>query len=148
MKYPKNKGTIKHPILGRTLTAKEKYILDNFPLLKFEGWTRKRAMSLQKFKEEFWSLNDLYDTESPEDASYSCDSGSSRTIIDIYMIFKYYYKQITLKEVMEFIVDSAEDGFICNDINRRVYYSYGLKLNRERDELGFTIQEFRREARK
>lgn len=143
MKYPENKGTTKNPIQGKTLATKEKYILANFPLLKFEDWTRKKTMTLEAFKKSFWMLNDQYNTISPEDDDYECFRGSSRSIIDIYLLFKYYYRKITLKEVMAFTINSTteEPGFICIDVKRKVYYALGAP-NRQKDELGYDFDEF------
>lgn len=150
MKYPKNKATTKNRVPGKSLKTKEKYIIDNFPLLKFDDWVRKRSMTLEAFKKSFWDLNDQYDTVSPEDDSYFCNCGSSRSIIDIYMIFKYYYKNITLKEVMEFVFYSTmiEGVFICNDVLRRVHYRENRYGETERDELGYNSEEFLKEIMK
>lgn len=150
MKYPKDKGTTRNKIPGKTIAAKQNYILKNFPLLKFDDWTRKKTMTFTDFKDQFWDLNDEHPTVTADKFELVAYAGSSRSVIDIFLIFKYYYPATTLKKTMEFLAEIAiTDGFnLCREINRRIYDKpYGYH-NNDTDELGLTPVQFVKEALK
>lgn len=68
-------------------------------------------------------------SQSQRDDIYDCYCGKYRyrTLIDIYLITLNYYPNVSLKEVISILyygctVDRTISSFICDDINRRVYY--------------------------
>ncbi len=112
------------------------------------GVLKRRTESLQEFLVRFFTEFNLdKDTIYLDDRSVQTEAGKRRSLGDIYMICKYYFPNVTLKELIQLLyVDlfNEIDGFrssYCNTIHKRVwYYSEGNDtemLNKtQNDEFG------------
>lgn len=105
----------------------EKNILDNVPELYLDTSEEIEELIKTFNIEEFiiWFLkegNINLDTRSLNGALY-CDNGRYRSLGDIYRICQYYFKNITLLEVLEVIFNIHRLGsWICGDIGKRIYF--------------------------
>lgn len=68
-----------------------------------------------------WYLDTMY----LEDDTIQCERGRRRSIGDIYLICKYYYKNITIIDVIESLIRLSDTKLIhssrCNTINKYVF---------------------------
>lgn len=109
----------------------EKLIISNYSSpIRIKGLLRKRKETLEEFLTKFitdWNLEK--DTIYVETGIQQTDAGRRRSLGDIYMICKYYYKNITLNEVLNLLYnilkDNIDTGYrtcYCSTIKKRVWY--------------------------
>jgi hypothetical protein len=97
------------------------------------GVLRNRRENLKEFLVKFFTeFNPEKETIFTDNRSIQTNAGKRRSLGDIYMICKYYYPNLTIKELIQLLyIDLFEeiDGFrssYCNTIHKRVwYYSEG-----------------------
>lgn len=117
-------------IIARFEKAEKK--LFAMSLLRFKGLFKKHALKggLQSFLSQFFRRNDEYNTiyvaSGKQQSNLSGDTiGSSRSIIDIYRITRYYFPNVKLIDILAYLYKEAKDKCIsthvCSDVRRRVY---------------------------
>ena len=125
----------------------QQLIISNNPIpIRIKGLLRKRKETVEEFLIKFftdWNLEK--ETIYTNDSSIQTNSGKRRSLGDIYMICKYYYKDITLNEVLNLLYNvltkSVETGFrssYCTTIKKRVWYyldgSNNQVYNKDQDD--------------
>jgi hypothetical protein len=126
-------------------TLQTRILTENPRAIRLERTLRARTETPKQFLEKFFKTWNEVDDDSPnysnnqseKDTIYVDDStvqtvaGKRRSLGDIFMIMRYYYSTITLKEVMKLLyVDLITNSSIsnnfrtskCNTINKRVWY--------------------------
>ena len=72
------------------------------------------------------NINNEYYTVDSKTNRVTCRLGARRSIKDIYLIVKYYFPEITFKQVLEDIVylfkEKLINGSYCNDVRLYVFY--------------------------
>lgn len=111
-----------------------------------------RKLTLKQFLTKFFTeWNSERNTIFVESREIQTAMNKRRSLGDIYMICKYYYPEITLKELIQLLyVDLASElsGFrtsICSQINKRVWYydpskSTGIYDETDEDEFGNDVE--------
>lgn len=148
MDYNKlNKGNI------RKLETFEKGLLEE-GLLKFKGIKKEnmclQTMSYKGFIETaLTAFNPNVSTLYADNNSKQCSKAKRRSAGDIFRITKYYYPQVTLKQVLNSLSSLALNKKIrssmCEMINKRVYYASNqphVFQENEKDEFNHTINEY------
>jgi hypothetical protein len=140
-------GTVDEIIPGNNIEEKEKYLLDNFPILKLEGLDSVNE-DLDKFIYNFlYTYNQKRHTITVLDNAHHTHYGRHRSLIDIYLICRYYYPEVSLKEVKISLMENVLVGQTCGFIKRRVYELKKLKLdwkfysNEQLDEFGYKLNQ-------
>lgn len=116
--------------------------------IRFEKFNKKRTETPLEFMQKiFTDLNQNKSTIFVDTKEVQTDIGRRRSLGDLFMLMKYYYPEITLKEVVVILhtkLPKLIKGFRsswCNQINKRTYYfdasqkTEVLNLTR-RDEYG------------
>lgn len=135
-RYPHDLGTAKKPIPGATLAAKEKYLLEHFPLLRFRDFLKKNCPDKETFISNFWEWSNKYITVNATKSSEEvCESGRMRSLVDIFLIYKYYVPDGKLADLKMLIAGS--EGSFCGTVERVVYEEGTPIMDDETDEFGF-----------
>ena len=118
--------TTTNRIPGTNVEDKEKYILANSDILALQGYTLTEFDDcLEDFIHNFLTVyNKTYKTVYQNNKKDQTRIGAHRSLIDIFLICKYYFPNCTLKEVIKGLYNLGIDNLcyqICNTINRRVY---------------------------
>jgi hypothetical protein len=98
----------------------EKFLTQN-GLIYFENYNYSNPITVEKFYQLFYKLNNEYDSIAaqpylaPED--YNTDSGRDRSLRDIFLICK-YYTGCTLKEFLEATHKEGVTGNVCRTIKK------------------------------
>jgi hypothetical protein len=93
----------------------------NKRLLEFDTNFKFKSMG------EFFAFNNIYDTSvaSSQYTNKQCFKKKRRSLGDIYRIYKYYYPQITIKEIIEKLQLEIDQNKLsvsyCNDIKKCVF---------------------------
>lgn len=147
-KYIEQVAVIEEPKVKRKYTKKadkfielEKVIISQFPrVIRLENLLRSRATrdGLQGFLIKFFKeYNVEKRTIYKDDSSQQTSVNRRRSLGDIYMICKYYFPEVTLKEVIEQlyvelpqIITRGFRSCKCSQIHKRVwYYAEGTDNN-------------------
>lgn len=79
----------------------------------------------------------LFKTVYAHNNNYQCGEQRNRSQSDLYMIMKYYYPNITFKEFRKVLfrlcTNSKASSFICNTINKRVFFKGTPTLDKDED---------------
>lgn len=127
-----------------------KIIAFNRPL-RFDHDYEKHTNSISEFLSEFFKLNNKYNTIYADDDTLQCPAKTiRRSLIDIFLITRFYFPNTTLKSVIKNLYIHHEKTIniqFCQMIRRRVYDGRQGKgafvYNGEaKDELGFTVDEY------
>lgn len=83
------------------------------------------------------NMNNEYYTVNSKTNKVTCRLGARRSIKDIYLIVKYYFPEVTFKQVLEDIVYLFREDFIngsfCNDVRLYVFYTTQISFSRNSD---------------
>ena len=123
--------TTNYQLTQNTIEEQEEYILNNFPLLKLDSFklTKEVDDDLEDFIYNFLNVyNSHHATITADDETRAISSiGRHRSILDIYLISKYYFPEISLKDVMICVIKLYDEDLIvtqiCSTVNRRVFDS-------------------------
>lgn len=123
--------------------------------IRLEKFNRKRKETLHEFLIKFFTdFNINKKTIYKKDKSIQTPANKRRSLGDIYMICKYYYPNISVKDVIyELYIGLREDVKIeklrtsyCSMINKRVWYynaTVGLIGTKNlEDEYGYKYDEY------
>lgn len=140
---------------GEYMNGLEKQILIDYKRdIRLERTLRKRTETPEQFLINFFEeANDEKSTIYVDNREVQTDPGRRRSLGDIFMIMRYYYEDITLKEVVKLLhktLPSKMNGFRtswCNEINKRTFYydaddDTNVYNKNRRDEYGFTYEEY------
>lgn len=109
----------------------EQQILNKYPeAIRLQGVLKNRKESIKEFLIKFITKwNNEKNTIFVNSKEVQTDTGRRRSLGDIFMILRYYYPTITLREVIQLLyVDWITLGDInfrscyCHTINKRVWY--------------------------
>lgn len=144
--------TTHNRIPGNSVEEKEAYILANCVLLSIQNYTLTEYDDcLEDFIHNFLAVyNRQYKTITVDNKQEQTRAGAHRSLIDIFMICKYYFPSCTLKNVIKglYALNNSLCSQICNTINRRVYE---LEITQGRlwrshlediDEFNYTEQDY------
>lgn len=123
----------------RELTELQNAIIASYPReIRLEATKRARRDTHIQFLTKFfkvWNNTDSDDVEEHKNTIYTdnrevqTESGRRRSLGDLFMIMRYYYPQITIKELLTLLYvtlpASITTGFRtskCNTIHKRVWY--------------------------
>lgn len=135
----------------------ETILQKNTRAIRLEKTKKKtvKEMGLESFLVKFFTeWNNEKNTIYADDKSIQTDMEKRRSLGDIYMICKYYFPDMTLKELFHLLYnklfDLVNEGFRtshCNTIHKRVWYHDPVKQKRIwnlfiEDEFGNTISDF------
>jgi hypothetical protein len=143
-----NRGTVTQTTPANTTTDNEFFtrlqtvILTNNPrAIRVQGLLKKtrghnsRTETLKEFIVKFFTKwnNDL-NTIYVDDSSVQTDPGRRRSLGDLFMIVRYYYPNVTLKELFAVLHDLCTNtrGFRtsrCSTIHKRVWYFSEGEMN-------------------
>jgi len=151
--YHSNIGTTDNRIKG-SLEEQQETILKTFPLLELESFHLTENDDcvedfihnfLVDYKNKYYTLN----TETNERV---CRPRRHRTLIDMFLIARFYFPEATLLETIKGLYYLHEgdnlDSSVCSTIYRRVYEcrlhrnSWGEAHNDLRDEFGYDIKDY------
>lgn len=127
------------------LKACKPLVIKEFTLTEFDD-------NLEDFIHNFLArYNAKYETTTLDDLTgKQCDKGRLRSLIDIFLICKYYFPQCTLEEVKIALYNNDDilSSQVCGTVHRRVYWislgSKGIHNHlTNQDELGLTINEIK-----
>jgi len=119
-------------------------------VLKSKRTESPKEFLIKFFKEPGW--NNTKATVYVDDSSEQTSAGRRRSLGDLYMIMRYYYPNITLKELLKLLYVEIPAvitrGFrtsICSQINKRVWYYNSGSANDiinsgNNDEYGNNVQ--------
>lgn len=146
--------TTRERVPGKTWEEKEKEILKTYkPLALKDYQLTENDENLEDFIHNFLMVyNQKYPTVSQNNRDVNqCRRGAHRSLIDIFLVSKYYFPDCTLEEVKNALYSNGENLVYqtCSTVNRRVYE---LKTHtnfigwirhgfNDVDELGFTGQQ-------
>lgn len=128
--------------------------------IRLSGTLKKTATKLgaEEFLYRFFTNWNLTNGDLPKTTVYvntgeiQCITGKRRSLGDIFMILKYYFPEITLKEVLTLLYTTLPErittGFRtskCSEIHKRVWYyspnsSNTIASTTENDEYGYLYQ--------
>jgi hypothetical protein len=98
-------------------------------LKKHQGHTGRKETPLQFLVKFFKEWNEEKNTIYVDNSEVQTDTGRRRSLGDIFMIMKYYYPTITLKEVFKLlhtdintVITSGFRSSRCSQIQKRVWY--------------------------
>lgn len=123
-------------------------------LKKHQGHTGRKETPLQFLVKFFKEWNEEKNTIYVDNSEVQTATGKRRSLGDIFMIMKYYYPTITLKEVFKLlhadintVITSGFRTSKCNTIHKRVwYYSEGgsssVMDKNSNDEYGNIYQKY------
>jgi len=144
--------TTQNKIPGDSVEEKEAYILSNsLPLELLNYSLTIYDDCLEDFIHNFLAVhNKDYKTITTDDKHEQTRAGAHRSLIDIFMICKYYFPNCTLREVIKglYSLQSTLCSQVCTTINRRVYE---LEVTQSRlwqnhlddkDEFGYTLDDY------
>lgn len=142
----------------------EKRIIDSYPrLIRFDklNKTGRKDKTVEEFLVRFFKeFNDEKLTIYVDDKSTQTDVERRRSIGDIFMITRYYYPDVTLEEVYDFLMISGkkhfDNGFrssFCSQILKYVFYYNGNATHNvanvdKRAEWNYTYNEIKSELKK
>jgi hypothetical protein len=116
--------------------------------LKFHDGYKRHTVNVGTFLSQFFELNSLYYTMYADDISIACPPNKFRSLIDIYLITRYYFPGVALRTVLKHLYKkqgTVVNSQICQMIKRRVYDGRKERHFRNeeiRDELGFNHQNY------
>jgi hypothetical protein len=108
----------------------EKKILEQ-RVVRLQGFykSQKKELSLKEFLINFFTqYNNENKTIYKDDKGLQTDVGKRRSLGDIFLICKYYYPKVTLKEVIEILYNNLFNDIPrfrssnCSQIKKRVFY--------------------------
>jgi len=131
---------------------KDNYIVAHTPLLRLDNFQiTSNDTCPEDFAHNFMVYyNQKYSTLHgyQEAKEIICSHNRNRSIIDIYMITKYYFNNATLKDIVRalYSMDYGLCTFICGDINKRVYKYLNQPLSISNqvtiDELNYKYEDY------
>lgn len=127
----------------------EKEILENVPPIRLQGYYVSRLPNtLEKFLYQFFhELNNEHNTIYVIDKRFHTEMGMRRSLGDIFMICKYYFKKCTLIDVLKVLYsDLFDEGWrtsYCFNVEKRMWYydeddDSGVFDKNKEDEYGNT----------
>lgn len=132
VKYVAPVATLVEPTVIDFSTIEQTIIREYNRPIRLEKTLRNRRESLLEFLIVFFKdWNNEKRTIYADDLSLQTDIGKRRSLGDIYMICKYYYPRVTLKEVIKMLYVTLPDTFEeeggfrtckCNAISKRVWH--------------------------
>lgn len=124
-------------------------------LLRLKGFykTQKKDLSLKEFIIKFFqSFNNEFDTIDKETKEVQTPKGRRRSLGDLFLICRYYYKDCELKKVLQIIlIDLVNDTSIkfrtsyCYQMQKRAFYigsSSGIYNEDQMDEFGYKFYDY------
>lgn len=128
--------------------------LDKEVSIRLKGVLKKRTESYSEFLEKFFTKwNDEKPTIYVNNKHIQTEPSKRRSIGDVYRVVKYYYPNITLKEVSDWLYNNDVPNFRsskCSQIKKRVfYYEEGsekkIMEKTTNDEYGLTVKDWTHE---
>ena len=127
----------------------EEDILENVPPIRLQGYYISRLpKTLHEFLYQFFhKLNEEHDTIYVSNKELQTEANMRRSLGDIFMICKYYFKKCTLIDVLEVLYsDLFDEGWrtsYCFDVEKRMWYydgddDSGVFNIDKKDEYGYT----------
>lgn len=127
----------------------EKEILENVPPIRLQGYYISRLpKTLHEFLYQFFhKLNEEHDTIYVSNKELQTEANMRRSLGDIFMICKYYFKKCTLIDVLKVLYsDLFDEGWrtsYCFDVEKRMWYydgddDSGVFNIDKKDEYGYT----------
>jgi hypothetical protein len=123
--------------------------LNTKPPLRLKGLLKKRTEPIENFFEEFFiRWNETKPTIYVNNHHIQTDISKRRSLGDIYLICRYYYPKVRLRDVVKLLYTSTTTikGFrtsYCNQMKRRAFYinvkkGAGIYDPETKDEYGNT----------
>lgn len=144
--------TTQNRIPGNSVEEKEAYILRHCSPLAIQNYTlTKYDDCVEDFIHNFLVIhNRAHKTITIDNKAEQTRPAAHRSLIDIFMICKYYFPSCTLREVIKglYSMDNMLCSQICSTIHRRVYE---LEITQgriwvhhldDRDEFNYTKQDY------
>lgn len=101
--------------------------LNQEPLLYFKGYKHDPLLSVDNFVTLL--ITDLFvnrNTSEKKRATIQCEKGKNRSFGNVYRLVKFYYPDISVKELYRILVDGTfRDDYrtlYCADVNKRIFY--------------------------
>lgn len=127
----------------------EKEILENVPPIRLQGYYISRLpKTLHEFLYQFFhKLNEEHDTIYVSNRELQTEANMRRSLGDIFMICKYYFKKCKLIDVLKILYsDLFEEGWrtsYCFEVKKRMWYydeedDSGIFDKNKEDEYGYT----------
>ena len=145
-------------IVEATTDRKLKYVeksLLKLPLLKLEGLDPVKFKRRKPIDGLIFIINQGFNRSTLDiEGGYQCGAWRRRSAGDLFRIMKFYYPDITFKEVRRFLFELANDNKLnisyCYNINKQVYYkrnnrsvfgqAFPVGYDYHRDEFGIQFK--------
>lgn len=156
-----NNNSLQNKKTMPTLSSVEKLknledkILKKKPLRLNKFLRKNKGNTVEEFLIQFFTkLNNEYQTIYYEDRTLQTDVGKRRSLEDIFLITRYYFKTVTLKEVTTLLYSFFNNpkipcfrSSICSIIKRRTFYvgksNSELYQADNKDEFNLTVNEWK-----
>lgn len=140
--------TCEEPAKGETLKDRADYVIAFSRPLRFGVEYEKHTNNIEKFISDFFKNNSSYPTLYAETNRLCCASNKFRSLVDIFLITRFYFPRISLQTVVKHLYRSegtVVNAQICQQVKRRVYdgrEQRHIRHTEAADELGYTHNDY------
>jgi hypothetical protein len=119
-----------------------------------KSFSHNKTETLENFVINFIkNYNNNYVTKYIKSGGTQTIASKRRSLGDMFLIVKYYYPVITLRELVSILHTKVSQkgiaSIICATINKRVWWNYGSsRMDKGTDEFGYSVNDWRNELAK